>query len=74
MVMVALDRFWCITNMWAAIKNGLVCNYYISIPYEDMLKDAELKGYTDLVEMTIENSPAYINGFWNGKNFYKIGE
>ena len=60
--------------MWAAIQNGVVKNYYIEIAYENMLKDAEIKGYTDLVEMTVENSPAYLDGKWDGKKFYKVGE
>lgn len=63
------DKFWFITKMWAAIKNNIVEDYYIDIPYEKMLKDAENKGYTDLVEMTIENSPAYLHGKWDGKVF-----
>ena len=49
-------------------------NYYIEIAYNNMLKDAESKGYTDLVEMTVENSPAYLDGKWDGKKFYKVGE
>ena len=57
--------------MWAAIKNTVVEDYYIEIPYEEMLKDAEEKGYTDLVEMTLENSPAYLHGKWDGKVFTK---
>jgi hypothetical protein len=57
--------------MWAAIRNSVVEDYYIEIPYEEMLKDAEEKGYTDLVEMTIENSPAYLYGKWDGKAFTK---
>lgn len=60
--------------MWAAIKNGIVEHCYADIPYKDMLKDAENKGYTDLVEMTVENSPAYLDGKWDGKKFYKVGE
>ena len=55
--------------MWAAIKNGIVEDYYIEISYDNMIKDAEDKGYTDLVEMTLENSPAYLHGKWDGKNF-----
>jgi hypothetical protein len=57
--------------MWAAIKDNVVEDYYVEIPYEKMLKDAEDKGYTDLVEMTIENSPAYLHGKWDGKAFTK---
>lgn len=60
--------------MWAAIKNGIVIDYYIGINYNDMIQDAESKGFTDLVEMTLENSPAYIYGRWDGKKFYKEGE
>lgn len=60
--------------MWAAIKNGIVLDYFIEIPYEKMIKLAEEAGYTHLVEMTLENSPAHINGRWDGKNFYKVGE
>ena len=60
--------------MWAAIKEGIVLDYYVTTPYEQMIKDAENKGYTDLVEMTLENSPAHLNGKWDGKIFYKIGE
>lgn len=69
-----LDKFWYGTNMWAAIENGIVKDYYITVEYSEMIKDAENKGYTDLVEMTLENSPAYIDGAWDGKNFHKIGE
>jgi hypothetical protein len=69
-----VDKFWCGTNMWAAIENGIVKDYYITVEYSEMIKDAENKGYTDLVEMTLENSPAYIDGIWDGKNFHKVGE
>lgn len=71
MEQVLQDKFWYITKMWAAIKNNIVEDYYIDIPYEKMLEDAEDKGYTDLVEMTIENSPAYLHGKWDGKVFTK---
>jgi hypothetical protein len=69
--LAVLDKFWFTTKMWAAIKNTVVEDYYIEIPYEEMLKDAEEKGYTDLVEMTLENSPAYLHGKWDGKVFTK---
>lgn len=70
----AQDKFWFGIKMWAAIENGTVKHCYVETPYKDMLEDAENKGYTDLVEMTLENSPAYLDGKWDGKNFYKVGE
>ena len=66
---VLQEQFWYTIKMWAAIKNGIVEDYYIGIPYEEMLEDAESKGYSDLVEMTLENSPAYLFGKWDGKLF-----
>jgi hypothetical protein len=39
--------------------------------YEEALKIA---GNNILVEMTLENSPAYINGTWDGKKFYEKKE
>jgi hypothetical protein len=71
---VLQDKFWYTTKMWAAIQNGIVKDYYIEIPYDNMIKDAEDKGYTHLVEMTLENSPAHLHGKWDGQKFYKIGE
>jgi len=70
-VLALQDKFWYITKMWAAVKNNIVEDYYIDIPYKKMLEDAEKKGYTDLVEMTTENSPAYLHGKWDGKIFTK---
>lgn len=67
--MAPQDKSWFTTKMWAAIKDSIVKDYYIEIAYEEMLKDAEDKGYTDLVEMTLKNSPAYLNGKWDGKTF-----
>ena len=57
--------------MWAAIKDGVVLDYYVGIPYDEMVEKAEKEGFTDLVEMTLDNSPAYLNGTWDGKKFYK---
>jgi hypothetical protein len=71
---VPQDKFWYTTKMWAAIKDGIVLDYYVTVPYQEMIEDAENKGYTDLVEMTLENSPAHLYGKWDGKKFYKIGE
>jgi hypothetical protein len=57
--------------MWAVIKNNIVIDCYVDIPYDEMIKQAEQAGYTDLVQMTLENSPAYIGGYWDGNKFYR---
>lgn len=68
-VLVRQVKYWYTTKMWAAIKDNIVLDYYIGIPYQEMVEDAENRGFTHLVEMTIENSPAYLNGQWDGKIF-----
>jgi hypothetical protein len=55
--------------MWATLnKENQVTGYIVAVPYEEALTLAE--GDT-LVEMTIENSPASVGDFYDGKNFYK---
>jgi hypothetical protein len=67
--MVLLEPFLFTTNMWAVIENGYVVNYIVGIPYEEALIKAEK---SQLVEMTLENSPAYIGGkYLDGKFFPK---
>jgi hypothetical protein len=54
--------------MWAKIdNNNIVIGYSINI--ED-LEEQEKKDMT-FIKMTPENSPAYMNGYWDGKKFHK---
>ena len=41
------------------------------VPYDKMIEEAD--GRT-LIAMTIENSPAYINGTYKNGKFYRQGE
>jgi hypothetical protein len=55
--------------MWATLnKENQVTGWIVAVPYEEALILAE---DDTLVEMTIENSPATVGYFYNGKNFYK---
>jgi hypothetical protein len=54
--------------MWALVnKDNYVIKPLIGISYEEALKECVDGSY--LVEMTLENSPAYIGSYYNGKNF-----
>lgn len=55
--------------MWAVIDNGIVIDCIVGISYEEALKQSNGK---QLVEMTIENSPAYPGAGWDGKQFYEV--
>lgn len=52
--------------MWAVIDNEIVIGCIVGVSYEEALQQANGK---QLVEMTIENSPAQIGSRWNGINF-----
>jgi hypothetical protein len=68
--MVAAEKSTFTIKMWALLdtdnKTVLGC-YTPDIPYEKVLEDAN--GRT-LIEMTLENSPAYINGTYENEKFY----
>lgn len=53
--------------MWAIIENGIVIDYFIGS------KDEVTKLFNDkiIIEMTPENSPAYLGGTWDGFKFYQ---
>jgi hypothetical protein len=53
--------------MYAIIKDGIVVDVFIG-----SLDDASTK-YKDyqIIQMTLENSPAHINGRWDGVKFYE---
>jgi hypothetical protein len=58
--------------MWALVENktNKVLACVAGVPYQQAIKDtSEYDGF--LVEMTLENSPAYVNGTWDGKKFYE---
>jgi hypothetical protein len=56
--------------MWALIdENNKVLACLPPTVTAEEYQDAAKLGR--LVEMTLENSPAYINGFYDGKKFYK---
>jgi hypothetical protein len=58
--------------MWALVENktNIVLSCVAGISYEQAIK--ETKDYDAfLVEMTLENSPAYVDGTWDGKKFYE---
>jgi hypothetical protein len=54
--------------MWALVDKDtkLVLGCITSVTYEKAL---EISNENILVEMTLENSPASIGDFWDGKNF-----
>ena len=55
--------------MWAVINNGIVVGCIVGVSYEEAIQQASGK---QLVEMTIENSPAHLGAGWNGKQFYEV--
>jgi hypothetical protein len=58
--------------MWALVENktNKVLACVAGVPYEQAISDtSEHDGF--LIEMTLENSPAYVNGIWDGKKFYE---
>ncbi len=55
--------------MWAVIDNGIVVDCIVGVSYEEALQQSIGK---QLVEMTVENSPAQIGGRWDGKQFYEV--
>jgi hypothetical protein len=58
--------------MWALVENktNIVLACVAGVPYEQALEDT--KNYDGfLVEMTLENSPAYVNGTWDGNKFHE---
>jgi hypothetical protein len=58
--------------MWAVVENktNIVLACVAGVPYEQALKDSSIYD-AFLVEMTLENSPAYVNGIWDGNKFYQ---
>lgn len=60
---------WCTftTNMWAIIdNNNIVLNYIAGVSFEEAQIAAQ--GNT-LIEMTLDNSPAYVGAHWDGQKF-----
>jgi hypothetical protein len=53
--------------MYAIVNEGIVIDVFIG-SYEDAMNK-----YKDcnIVQMTSDNSPAYINGRWDGNKFYE---
>jgi len=55
--------------MWAVIDNEIVIDCIVGVSYEEALQQSNGK---QLVEMTIENSPAHLGARWDGKKFYEV--
>jgi hypothetical protein len=71
-VLALLVRYRYFIKMWALVENktNKVLACVAGVPYEQALKDTS--NYDAfLVPMTLENSPAYVNGIWDGNKFYK---
>ena len=64
------DRFGCIINMWAVLDydNKTVIGL---VPPDKSLEDYfdEINGRIT-IEMTVENSPGYLNGTYENGKFY----
>jgi hypothetical protein len=54
--------------MWALVDKNTnqVINCIAGIPYEEA---SSLAGENILIAMTLENSPAYLEGYWDGTRF-----
>jgi hypothetical protein len=58
--------------MWALLnKENIVVNYLVGISEEEANEYCIDGMY--LVEMTLENSPAYVGSFYDGVRFYEPG-
>lgn len=68
-----LDKFWYTTKMWAVIEKetNTVLACIVGIPYEEA---AEKSQGNELVEMTLENTPAYLMGKYINGKFYQPEE
>jgi hypothetical protein len=75
--MVLLVQHWYISNMWALVDKNtnivLACIHNKKLgeeghTYEEAL---EIAGDNILVEMTLENTPAFIDGRYDGVKFYE---
>jgi hypothetical protein len=54
--------------MWALIdETNIVVNYLVGITHEEALEFCIDGNY--LVEMTLENTPAYVGSFYDGNKF-----
>jgi len=56
--------------MWALLdidNKTVIGGFTPDMPYEQVLKEA--RGRT-VIKMTLENSPAYVNGFYENGKFY----
>ena len=68
--MVLADTLRCSTNMYAMLdydSNIVIALFTPDVPKDKVIKEAD--GRT-LIEMTIENSPGYINGTYENGKFY----
>lgn len=69
--MVPLAECTSTTNMWAILNNSnQVIGCAVGVSYETALEENK---ENTLIEMTIENSPATIGDYYDGKNFYRKG-
>ncbi len=55
--------------MWAVLENQIVVDCIVGVSYEEALQQSNGK---QLIEMTIENSPAHLGARWDGKQFYEV--
>jgi hypothetical protein len=55
--------------MWALIEKdtNIVIACIVEVTYEEAIKIA---GDNILIEMNLDNSPAYLKGTWDGNKFY----
>ena len=61
------EQFLSTTKMYAIIENNVVIDSFIGT-YKKALKKYK---NCAVIEMTLENSPAYTGGRWDGTKFYE---
>lgn len=61
------EQSFFITNMYAIVKNNTVIDWFVG-----SLEDAKSKYpvESEFIFMNEENSPAFLNGTWDGNKFY----
>lgn len=59
--------------MWALVEKdtNIVLACIVEVTYEEAL---EIAGENTLIKMTLDNSPAYVLGTWDGSKFYPAKE
>ena len=68
--MVLADILRCFTKMWAMLdydSNIVIALFTPDVPKDKVIEEAN--GRT-LIEMTLENSPGYLNGTYENGKFY----